>query len=97
MFKELKDTEDFSKTYSTWIIAYCLDSNSFFATNERYFFLEHEREFECENDAVNYFREHLKEFYEIRNEILSSTGGWNVNSELYLENTKERFLINNSK
>lgn len=97
MFKELKDTEDFSKTYSTWIIAYCLDSNSFFATNQRYFFWEHEREFECKNDAVNYFREHLKEFYEIRNEILSSTGGWNVNSELYLENTKERFLINNSK
>ena len=91
MFKELKDTEDFSKTYSTWIIAYCLDSNSFFATNERYFFWEHEREFECENDAVNYFREHLKEFYEIRNEILSSTGGWSINSKLYLENTKESF------
>ena len=84
MYKKLNESQNFSDTYPTWIIAYCLDSNSFFATNERYFFWEHEREFECENDAVNYFREHLEEFHEIR-------------SELYLENTKERFWINNSK
>lgn len=93
MYKGLSKNEEFSKTYPTWIIAYCLDSNSFFATNERYFFWEHEREFECENDAVNYFREHLEEFYEIRNEILSSTGGWSKNSDLFLENTRESFKI----
>ena len=93
MYKKLCKDEEFSKTYPTWIIAYCLESNSFFATNERYFFWEHEREFECENDAVNYFREHLEEFHEIRNEILSSTGGWSKNSDLFFENTRERFKI----
>ena len=93
MYKELSKDENFSKSYQTWIIAYCLDSNSFFATNKRYFFWEHEREFESEDDAINYFREHLEEFHEIRNEILSSTGGWNKNSDLYLENTRESFKI----
>ena len=93
MYKELNKDENFSKHYSTWIIAYCLDSNSFFASNERYFFWEHEKEFECEDDAVNYFREHLEKFYKIRNEILSSAGGWSKNSDLFLENTRERFKM----
>lgn len=91
MYKELKKGEDFSKTYSMWIIAYCLDTNSFFATNQRGFFWEYNDEFQCENDAINYFRTHLDEFWKIRNEILRSAGGWNVNSDLYLENTKEKF------
>ena len=94
MYKKLNESQNFSDTYPTWIIAYCLDSNSFFATNERYFFWEHEREFECENDAISYFKTHLDEFWKIRNGILSSTGGWNTNSDLYLESTKETFKFN---
>ena len=93
MYKELNKDENFSKSYSTWIIAYCLDTNSFFATNKRNFFWEHEKEFLCENDAISYFKTHLVEFLEIRNWILSSTGGWNTNSDLYLENTRESFKI----
>lgn len=29
MYKKLNKDENFSKPYSTWIIAYCLDTNSF--------------------------------------------------------------------
>jgi hypothetical protein len=93
MYKELNKDENFSKPYSTWIIAYCLDTNSFFVTNQRYFFWEYENEFSCENDAISYFKTHLDEFLEIRNGILSSTGGWNTNSDLYLENLRESFKI----
>lgn len=93
MYKELNKDENFSKHYSAWIIAYCLDTNSFFATNQRYFFWEYEKEFSCENDAINYFKVHLNEFLEIRNGILSLAGGWDINSNIYLENTRESFKI----
>lgn len=91
MYTELGKDERFSKAYSTWIIAYCLDTNSFFVTNQRHFYWEHNKEFQTENDAVNYFKAHLDDFLNIRNEILIKTGGWNINSDLYLENTRESF------
>lgn len=84
-------TDLISKTYSTWTIAYCLDTNSFFATNERFFFWESDKRFKNEEEAVDYFKNHLKEFLKIRNNILKTTGGWSINSKLFLENTKESF------
>ena len=93
MYKKLKDNESFSDTYATWIIAYCLDTDSFFATNQRHFYWEYNDEFQCENDAINYFRNHLKEFWDVRKDILSHTGGWSIDRDLFLENTKERFRI----
>lgn len=93
MYRELSKDENFSKPYSTWIIAYCLDTNSFFVTNQRYFFWKYDNEFLYENDAIIFFKTHLDKFWEIRNGILSSTGGWNTNSDLYLENTRESFKI----
>ena len=93
MYKELDKNETFSDTYATWIIAYCLDTDSFFATNQRHFFWEYNDEFQCENDAVNYFRNHTKEFWNARKEILNHSGGWRVDRDLFLENTKERFRI----
>lgn len=91
MYQELKDNENFSDKYATWIIAYCLDTDSFFATNQRHFFWEYNDEFQCENDAVYYFRNHLEEFRNVRKEILSHCGGWSIDKDLFLENTKERF------
>ena len=93
MYKELDKDENFSDTYPTWIIAYCLDTNSFYVTNERYFYWEYEKEFQSENDGIAYFREHLKEFYKIRNEILSTSGGWDKNDPLHFWNTKENFKV----
>lgn len=39
MYKELNKDENFSKPYSTWIIAYCLDTNSFFCNKSEIFLL----------------------------------------------------------
>ena len=91
MYKLLNKDEDFSKTYPTWIIAYCVDTNSFFITDQRNFFWEYNTEFPCEGDAISYFKTHLYKFLKIRNEILNSTGGWSAKSDLYLENTRESF------
>lgn len=97
MYQELKGNENFSDKYATWIIAYCLDTDSFFATNQRHFFWEYNDEFQCESDAVNYFRNHLDEFRNVRKEILSHCGGWSIDKDLFLENTKERFSNANKK
>ena len=91
MYRELNSNEKFSDKYPTWIIAYCVDTDSFFVTNQRHFFWEYNDEFQCENDAVNYFRNHLDEFRTVRKEILSRCGGHSIDNDLYLENTKESF------
>lgn len=97
MYRSLKDNESFSDTYATWIIAYCLDTDSFFVTNQRCFYWEHNSEFQNEDDAINYFREHLDEFRNVRTDIISHSGGWSVNGPLFLENTKESFEMVDEK
>lgn len=93
MYKELNQNESFTDTYSSWIIAYCLDTNSFFITNQRHFFWEYGTEFLRERDAIDYFRNHIYEFVKIRKDILINSGGWKPNSDIFLENTQERFPI----
>ena len=39
MFKNIPCNCDFSTKFSTYIIAYCLDTNSWFCTNERFFIM----------------------------------------------------------
>lgn len=93
-FQSKTKNEGFTKVYPTWIIAYCLDTNSFFATNQRCFFWEYEVEFGSEQQAVDYFKNHLDDFWKQRKNILDSTGGWSAYSKMYLENTKEFFQYN---
>ena len=77
----------FSDRYSTYIIAYCVDTNSFFVTNQRCFFYEYDKEFKTEEEGILYFKHHIKDFVNIRNNILKSTGGWSESDFIYLENT----------
>lgn len=79
--------EPFDTKYSTWIIAFCPDINSFFATNERHFFWESEENFESEQLAIEYFEHHINDFVKTRNEISKDIGGIRLSSSVYLENT----------
>lgn len=83
--------KNFSDTFPTWIIAYCLDTDFFFVTNQRCFFWEYNTKFQSEDEAVDFFKNHLDVFRDKRKEIVSSCGGWDANASLFLENTKERF------
>jgi hypothetical protein len=92
--KVMKSDEYYSKTYPTWIIAYCPDINAFFTTNQRHFFWEFSVEFQCEDEAVNYFKTHINEFYDHRKEILKDVkGGWRNDSELCLMAQENECLI----
>lgn len=77
------------KKYPTWVIAFCPDSNSFFATDERCFFWESEEEFESEESAIDYFSKHVDHFIEINNEIMvKAIYGWIPVNEVFLENNR---------
>ena len=91
MYRSLGDG-NFSDALPTWIIAYCLDTDCFFVTNQRYFFWEYNTEFQSEYAAVDFFKSHLNVFRNKRKEILSCRCGWDVNAGLFLGNTKERFI-----
>lgn len=88
-YVEIED--EFCHTYDTWIIAYCIDTDSFFCTNQRHFFYEFEKEFPSEKAAIVYFKSHLFYFQNIRSDIAKQCGGISQGGYLYLENTKERW------
>lgn len=90
MYKEVKG--NFSKEYPTWIIAYCIDTDSFFCTNQRCFWWEYDDEFQCENNAISYFRNHYDKFKKIRKEFAEQCGGISKDGCVFLENTKERWV-----
>lgn len=91
MYKELNKEETFSDTFPTWIIAYCFDTDSFFCTNQRYFWWQYEQEFSDEKTAIEYFQTNINKFKNIRKEFVENCGGIIKDRCVYLENTKEKW------
>lgn len=85
-----KMSSEFSRKYDTWVIAYCPDSDSFFATKQRYFFYEYGngKSFKSEADAIEYFENNVFELVAIRNEIMRKAGQKPC-ERVFLANTKE--------
>jgi hypothetical protein len=78
---------NFTTEFPTWIIAYCPDTNSWFCTNQRFFYYEYPDEFQCENDAINYFENHIDEFIKLSCEI------WRRKVDrVFLENTRKEYI-----
>ena len=77
--------EPFNTKYPTWIIAFCPDTNSFFVTNERYFFWESEQEFDSENDGIDYFEHNVSYFIDIANKIIHTERVWLENTSKWYE------------
>lgn len=48
-------------------------------------------EFRCENDAINYFKNHIEKFRQVRYKIATECGGIRKDGCVFLENTKEKF------
>ena len=87
-------SEPFNTKYTTWIIGYCPDTDSFFATEQRHFFWETENDFNSEREAIEYFESNLQYFIEIRNMALSMMFSADVSDNYcYLENTSKKYMI----
>ena len=90
MYKEM--SPDAMQPHDTWIIAFCPDTDSFFATNQRAFFWEFDKEFESEEAAIDYFDRFATYFVETEDAIMShAVYGWEDVDESYLENTKKLY------
>ena len=91
-YAAVPDGYDFSTQFSTYIIAFCPDLCCWFVTNQRFFYFEYEKEFETEQEGIEYFRRNLSIFYGL--EIGMGfprpsfyTGG------VWLDNTHELIMI----
>lgn len=85
----IPDEFDFTTEFPTWIIAYCVDTDSWFCTNKRFFYYEYPKEFQSEKEAVEYFRNNVPEFFELSREMYPKTV-----DNVFLENTREKWLQN---
>lgn len=63
-YEELPASMDFSTEFETYILAFCPDTDSWFATNKRFFYYEYPKEFPNEESAIEFFRHNPALFYE---------------------------------
>lgn len=68
-YVEVPEEYDFSTKFPTWIIAFCPDLDSWFVTNERFFYYEYNKEFETEEEGIEFFKENAKLFYDIEKKM----------------------------
>lgn len=70
-YVEIPDGYNFNTEFDTYIIAFCPDTDSWFVTNQRFFYYEYEKEFVTEEDGITFFKNNPKIFYdeEIRMDV----------------------------
>ena len=87
-YKDVPKEYDFCSEFDTWILAFCPESDSWFATNRRFFFYEYPMEFPNEKAAISYFKCNPNVFLNLENNTsiyrpcFTTDGVW-------LDNTKE--------
>ena len=69
-YKAVPDGCDFSTRFDTYIIGFCPDTDSWFVTNQRFFYYEYPDEFETADLAEEYFRSNVKKFLNIEKDIM---------------------------
>lgn len=63
-YEELPEGMDFSTEFETFILAFCPDTDSWFATNKRFFYYEYPKDFPDEKSAIEFFKNNPAVFYE---------------------------------
>jgi hypothetical protein len=72
--------ESFSTVYPTYVIAYCIDTNSWFITNQRHWYFQFEEEFKTEGEALKWIDDNRCKVLNMQNEMLSRSNQTVVNS-----------------
>lgn len=91
-YVELPKDCNFDTKFDTYIIAFCPDTDSWFVTNERFFYYEYGKEFQTMEEGIEYFKKNPKKFYdkEIRMGVYRPPFSENA---VWLDNTKELIPI----
>lgn len=64
-YEEVPEGYDFNTIFPTYIIAFCPDTDSWFVTNKRFFWYEYQKEFETEEEGIDFFKNNTKIFYDL--------------------------------
>lgn len=94
VYKSLPDDMDFSTEFPTYILAFCPDTCSWFATNKRFFYYEYPMDFLNEAAAITYFKQNPNVFIDLEKEMLGYRPQF-LDNKIFIENTKEFVLIEN--
>ena len=91
-YKEVPKKYDLNHKFDTWILAFCPDTLDWFATNERFFFYEYNKEFNSEQEAIDYFLDNTLEFYQIEEKIMNIPEF--AKNKLWLSNLGKKIELN---
>ncbi len=95
-YEKVPDGFSFSTEFDTYILAYCSDDCTWFATNKRFFYFEYYKEFKTEEDAVAYFENNLKEFYDIELKICNYRPDF-MKNKIYLNKEETEIVFDLSE
>lgn len=91
-YETLPNNVDFSTEFPTYILAFCPDSDSWFATNQRFFYYEYPMDFPNEKAAIGYFKRNPDVFLKIEENIGVYRPSF-YDGGVWLENTGELVTI----
>ena len=97
IYKNVPEGFNFSTEFPSYILAFCPDTDSWFATNKRFFYYEYPMEFPDENSAIEYFKKNAKIFLKLEENELYAYRPDFYESAVYLDNIKELIPLNTNK
>ncbi len=65
----VSDGYSFDSVFETYILAFCPDTDSWFATNQRFFYYEYPKDFPDEKAAIDFFQRNPKIFLDLEKEM----------------------------
>lgn len=78
----------FNTEFPTYILAFCPDTDSWFATNQRFFYYEYPMDFPNEKAAIDYFKRNPDVFLKIEENMETYRPSF-YSGGVWLENTRE--------
>lgn len=91
-YLSIPDGYNFDSVFDTYILGFCPDTDSWFATNRRFFYYEYPKEFPDEKSAIDFFKGNPKIFLDLEKEMDVYRPSF-YNGGVRLDNTEELVMI----
>lgn len=89
-YNKVPEGYDFSTEFDIYVIAYCIDSNTWFVTNQRFWYFQFDNEFQTEKEGIEFFESNLSMIFKKQKELCF----WK-DKDIYLENTSKLYSVLN--
>lgn len=91
-YEDIPDGVTFSTEFPTYILAFCPDTDSWFATKQRFFYYEYPMDFPNEEAAIAYFKRNPDVFLKIEEDMGVHRPSFFAGA-VWLENTRDLVAI----